>query len=778
MRPRGIRVPARRVAPTNHTCRTVPAQRAPRCLRTIRGERFEFRAHSDLVQLFDAFIDWSMTGYLDIVDLGRFGTCRLGSESQSRDKDNNRAICLLESVKKSQPTPSDMVCERREIVVQTRWERLILTIAGEVGYRHWRSAVDELIPPYMNELVSRELRRLYRGAQVAHGQLSRYGVATAVRTMENLCVEVFANTKGYDHNLLGELACMPYPSFRFQGYATWLERFQEKVEERIRAKEHPRNHLLALCGTHAIQTGKLTRELLSRLVTMYDSFSRDGYRVLRDLTRLSSQQISVYSERLNLILANPTGYTDWILAEKRLPKGWTGKETVDCSRIQRDRSSSNKIARRLHRVFDGLARGYWCDLDRELSSVWLDWIESWPALSLSEQEQRRWSECLETITRLVRLDRSVLSRYKGWLISLARELRRQPELDLDVKDPISCDAYRRLALFRRIAGYKTPVTRRLSRFLFVNQRREQERSYLSELISTGALAGEASRGATQRLAYLQAKPRVKTYTTKRTRKSLRQASMEALLKITNAWVTKQSICILNKQKITWSRPLTDSEKSEFIGYLHHLSHGTRKMLIAGLQARANHPEGHRTWGVYNQQWLAKHAHQFRLNAWLDPSPRQATILVGKSLKQSTTTHLTISLSNDPLDVLWMGRPFSSCLDLRGGMKCASATANWMDANKQLLVVKDRQGRMVARKLLALTNEMTLLGYEIYSSLEEPPDSSMLLCHQIDSYCIDLANRLNVTKASEGVPQGIHGSQWYDDGAAEWKDLNLSAQPSS
>ncbi len=141
-------------------------------------------------------------------------------------------------------------------------------------------------------------------------------------------------------------------------------------------------------------------------------------------------------------------------------------------------------------------------------------------------------------------------------------------------------------------------------------------------------------------------------------------------------------------------------------------------------------------------------------------------------KRDTTSEkerLTIALSNRADHVLWMGKNFNSCLDLRDGCYRSSVVPNWMDANKQLLVITDSSGRMVGRKLLAIGRKETLLGYRLYLASENDSDATReLIGHQVHAYCVQLAAHIGIPLAESGEPERIHTNAWYDDMAVEWQ----------
>ncbi|MEW5851874.1 MAG: hypothetical protein AB2A00_24000 [Myxococcota bacterium] len=154
----------------------------------------------------------------------------------------------------------------------------------------------------------------------------------------------------------------------------------------------------------------------------------------------------------------------------------------------------------------------------------------------------------------------------------------------------------------------------------------------------------------------------------------------------------------------------------------------------------------------NQAWLASAQDHMDVAAWL--APRRRTVeLNGRSL--------TLHLEEDPLEVLRMGIPFHTCLSLTDGENAASTIINALDANKRVLYVRDASGTILARKLLAITEEHQLLGYRLYvASRELAPQ----IAHQVEKMCRELAEACGVERTNHGRPRQLHAGFWYDDGA--------------
>jgi hypothetical protein len=155
-----------------------------------------------------------------------------------------------------------------------------------------------------------------------------------------------------------------------------------------------------------------------------------------------------------------------------------------------------------------------------------------------------------------------------------------------------------------------------------------------------------------------------------------------------------------------------------------------------------------------QAWIARAAARMRVDVWL--APRRHT-------RELADQRLTIALEDDPLEVLRMGIPFDTCLSLADGFNAESTVLNAVDPNKRVLYVRDARGAIVARKLLAVSSEFTLLGYRLYQvrgDLTGLPDA-------VHEFCRELAADCGLALADAGAPAEVHPGFWYDDGTAPW-----------
>lgn len=154
----------------------------------------------------------------------------------------------------------------------------------------------------------------------------------------------------------------------------------------------------------------------------------------------------------------------------------------------------------------------------------------------------------------------------------------------------------------------------------------------------------------------------------------------------------------------------------------------------------------------NQRWLQRAAGRFNVAAWL--APRRVELELGGQ-------PCVLALEEDPLEVLRMGIPFGTCLSLTTGSNAAAAVCNALDANKRVLYLRDRHGTIVGRKLLAISTQWGLVGYELYLALE--PRLRPQVAAAVLALCEELAGAAGIALVSSGEPERLHDGFWYDDG---------------
>ena len=120
-------------------------------------------------------------------------------------------------------------------------------------------------------------------------------------------------------------------------------------------------------------------------------------------------------------------------------------------------------------------------------------------------------------------------------------------------------------------------------------------------------------------------------------------------------------------------------------------------------------QGDRTWMRDldpNREWLGRLAAAgVRTEEWLATRSRSVQI---------PGNAFTAYVATDPLEVLQMGSLFGTCLSA-DKFNAHAAVAAAVEVNKRVLYVKDRNGRVLGRQLLALTSAGEVIGFTCYGA---------------------------------------------------------------
>ncbi len=165
--------------------------------------------------------------------------------------------------------------------------------------------------------------------------------------------------------------------------------------------------------------------------------------------------------------------------------------------------------------------------------------------------------------------------------------------------------------------------------------------------------------------------------------------------------------------------------------------------------------GHRAWALempLNQAWLKAHP-LAREDVWREG--------VAVAVKIPEAGEITLSFEDDLQEILRMGTRFGTCLSF-GGCNSHSPAAVALDANKRVLHARDASGKIIARQLLALTDDGALVCFAVYVLRHRAA-----LRAAFTSYDLMLAQALKVPvwrSHEEYRISPIVCRNWYDDGA--------------
>jgi hypothetical protein len=158
-----------------------------------------------------------------------------------------------------------------------------------------------------------------------------------------------------------------------------------------------------------------------------------------------------------------------------------------------------------------------------------------------------------------------------------------------------------------------------------------------------------------------------------------------------------------------------------------------------------------------QQWIATHS-------TLDLSIWQKGIQFEK--QDHKLGKICIQAETDPLEILKMGTYVGSCLGL-GGVNAFSAASVMLDINKQVLYARTQDGKILARQLVAFSEDNKLVCFSVY-----PIGTSKELKRLFSLYDRNFAKALGVPICVDWKKyqiKNVLSQDWYDDYAWNLKD---------
>jgi hypothetical protein len=126
--------------------------------------------------------------------------------------------------------------------------------------------------------------------------------------------------------------------------------------------------------------------------------------------------------------------------------------------------------------------------------------------------------------------------------------------------------------------------------------------------------------------------------------------------------------------------------------------------------------------------------------------------------------LTLQVETDPLEALRLGTYVGSCLSVRG-LCDYSAVAVALDVNKQVVYARNRRGSVIARQLLALSEDDALVVFAVYP-LSAPDEVKRLFARYDRAFAAELGLPIRTGGRGEddySIAEVI-SSSWWDDGA--------------
>lgn len=179
----------------------------------------------------------------------------------------------------------------------------------------------------------------------------------------------------------------------------------------------------------------------------------------------------------------------------------------------------------------------------------------------------------------------------------------------------------------------------------------------------------------------------------------------------------------------------------------------RQLARLVFQARAGDPP----WDLRDHPANATFLAMLRARG-LDPAPWLDGIGTIETGKGEHTMRL--SLEDDPLEVLHMGRWFGTCLS-PGQCNFFSVFANAADVNKRVLYARDARGKVLGRRLFCLTEAGALLAFHAYCH-----DAGSGFAEASADFARRLAAAMGTVIVGRGTVPRLLAPDWYDDGPVD------------
>lgn len=185
------------------------------------------------------------------------------------------------------------------------------------------------------------------------------------------------------------------------------------------------------------------------------------------------------------------------------------------------------------------------------------------------------------------------------------------------------------------------------------------------------------------------------------------------------------------------------------------SHGNRRGLRRLLQAIAD--------GRPPAEYLIRHP---STQAWLRRHPRvdaeKWTRGVSAPIQVAGLGKVGLAVEQDPLEALRLGTYVGTCLGL--GQTCAySAAAVVLDVNKQVVYARNARGRVLARQLVALSEDDRLVCFQVYPDSASDSVKSAFL--EFDLRFAEALDLPFCEVLENDFPEIAHilSQEWWDDG---------------
>ena len=312
----------------------------------------------------------------------------------------------------------------------------------------------------------------------------------------------------------------------------------------------------------------------------------------------------------------------------------------------------------------------------------------------------------------------------------------------------------RITAYQRLAGQSTRIPKSVRKLIDLRERLLGERYYLQQLAQTQALNEKQLSRAEHLTGNLRGEGSVAgSRIVRAAEEACVAVALDALRRVLREAATE--ICA---RHLGENFPAT-RQLMRFGTWIHKMDDKERSLLDKIVHSWKSKGPGYRASLPRNQPWIRKAAERgINVGAFL--GARSRNVSVGDRA-------VRIAVAQDPLDVFLMGTYFGTCLS-QGDSNEMAVLANAHDANKQVVLMHDSQGRVLARQLVTVSDDFRLLGYFCYASVE---NSETELREQIIAAMADFCGRwaraCELPLGNEGQPESLGEHFWYEDGVHAW-----------
>ncbi len=359
------------------------------------------------------------------------------------------------------------------------------------------------------------------------------------------------------------------------------------------------------------------------------------------------------------------------------------------------------------------------------------------------------------VIRIKPVDRHALKRLyaKGWGVFLLTAPQLVPQM-------------MSYMLSKSITGDSQAPPPRLLRLIHTRKDLEEEKAFIEELLMQTPTNTKLAKRFASLQSRLEDEEQITSYIKKTVSKHLAHLAEEAELEALEH--VMQDIFRRQLKRITGALPEDLKIDSYLLNALMLTQDIVENNRLLKKLIRA-HVEGDHDWRKRlprNAEFIQKLVEVHGVDAELWLSPFQKTF----RLKDIPQEVVRVRLETDPLHVLEMGNYFDTCLSFLG-INSFATVVNACDLNKRVAYAYDHANKVIGRKLIAINSENKLVGFRIYTTLdntEARASLSMAMDESLRDFATSCGLQLgNNSKSTIPVLSAANENSWFNDGIVDW-----------